>query len=62
MKIDIEKLRSHLINYFGLASYYNPNAMIDIVRVQNATDEEIINIAVENNFKLEDFMIKGYSL
>lgn len=60
--IDIEKLRDHLINFLGLASYYNPNAIADIVFAQHATDEELIEMALENGFNLEKYEIKGYSL
>lgn len=58
MNIDIERLREDLINYFGTASSYNPIAMMDLIKVENASDDEIIKIAKKNNFDLKQYIIK----
>ena len=55
--IDIEKLRNDLINYFGTASFYNPTAMMDLIKIEKASDEEVINIAIQNNFDLSRYEI-----
>ena len=48
--IDYEKLRNDLIDYFGTAFTLNPLAMVDLFRVQNASDEELVDIAKRNGF------------
>ena len=58
MNIDIERLREDLINYFGTALSYNPIAMMDLIKVENASDVEIIKIAENNNFDLNQYIIK----
>ena len=50
VEIDIEKLRSDLMDYFGTAMGFFPVATMDLIKVQNASDEELINIALKNNF------------
>lgn len=59
MNIDIERLREDLTSYFGTASFYNKPAMIDLINIQNASDEEVIKIAIENGFNLERYEIKN---
>ena len=55
-KIDINKLREDLINYFGTAMGMFPMAIMDLNEVYNATDEELITIAIKNNFNLENYI------
>jgi hypothetical protein len=56
-KIDIEKLREDLIEYFTIAMYMvSPIALVDLSEVENANDEEIIKIAIENKFDLNKYM------
>lgn len=57
--IDYEKLREDLINYFGSATSFYSVAYMDVIKVQNASNEELIYIALQNNFDLEDY--KTYS-
>jgi len=59
MIIDIEALRRDLINYFGVAMIKFPNAMMDLIEVQNANDDKLIQIAVTNGFNLENYEIKN---
>ena len=60
LEIDIEKLRSDLMDYFGTAMGFFPVATMDLIKVQNASDEELINIALKNNFDLNKYIVNGY--
>ena len=54
--IDYERLRRDLIDYFGSAMYSGlPLAIMDLSRVENASYEELIKIALNNNFDLTDY-------
>lgn len=55
MTIDVDKLRQDLIDYYGSATPYYPQAIMDISRIENASPEELVNIALENNFDLEEY-------
>jgi hypothetical protein len=57
MKIDIERLRQDLINYFGSAMMFQPLAIADLTKVENASPEELVRIAIANGFDLEDYKI-----
>ena len=57
VEIDIEKLRSDLIDYFGTAISFNPIATMDLIKVENASYEELIDIAIKNNFDLNNYII-----
>lgn len=65
-EIDYEKLRNDLIDYYGTASYNGfPMAIIELSNVENASYEELINIAIKNNFNLNNYTkeeIKIYKL
>lgn len=61
VEIDIEKLRSDLMDYFGTAMGFFPVATMDLVKVQNASPEELINISLRNNFDLSKYIVSGYS-
>ena len=57
--IDIERLRNDLIDYFGTAMYSGFGmVVVDVVKVQRASDEEVISIAQECNFDLNKYVIK----
>ena len=58
MEIDIERLRNDLINYFGCATSLNTYAFIDIIEIENASYEKLLEIAINNNFNLENYIIK----
>lgn len=52
--IDIERLRADLLDHFTAAYFtISPIALMDMTEVENASDEEIINIAIRNRFDLE---------
>ena len=56
-KIDIEKLRHDLIEYFTSAMFIaSPIAMINLTKVENASDEELIQIAINNKFDLNNYI------
>ena len=51
--IDIERLRRDLIDYYSAAMFIvSPVALIDLTKVETASDEELINIAKQNHFDL----------
>lgn len=53
--IDFDKLRRDLMNYYGTATSVFPMAYMDVINVENASDEELIRIALRNGFNLEDY-------
>lgn len=54
--MDIERLRDDLIDYFGTAAMFNPVAYMNVSEVERATDEELIDIALQNGFDLSKYM------
>ena len=62
MELDIERLRNDLMNYFGTAMFSGFSmAIIELLKIENATDEEILEIAQNNNFDLGNYINEGYS-
>ena len=61
MNIDIDSLREDLKNYFGGAMSYNAIAIMDLIKVENASDNNVIDMAIKNGFNLYDYEIKGRS-
>ena len=58
LELDYSKLRSDLIDYFGTAMFNaSPLAMIELSKVENATPEELIKIALNNNFDLSEYQL-----
>ena len=56
-EVDIESLRKDLIDYFGTAMFNaSPLAIMDLVKIEKASDEEIIKIANANNFDLNKYI------
>ena len=63
MEIDIEKLRKDLIDYYGTAMYNaSPLAIIELSKVENASPQELINIAIKNNFDLTEYQTNNKKL
>ena len=58
MEIDIEKLREDLINYFGTAMGLFPVAIMNLSEVQICSADRLIEIAINNNFDLDKYIIK----
>ncbi len=57
MVIDIEKLRDDLIDYFGTAMGMFPMAIMDVSKVERASESELISIARKNGFDLSKYEI-----
>ena len=57
MEIDVERLRYDLLEYFGTAMNIFPQAVVDLSIIQNASPEQLINIALNNNFDLSSYII-----
>lgn len=56
--IDFEQLRKDLINYFGTAMMSGFGvAVMDLSRVERASNEELISIALECGFDLNNYVI-----
>lgn len=54
--IDIEALRQDIIDYYGTAALgFFPAAYMDVARVENATDEELIEMALNLGFDLNRY-------
>ena len=62
MNIDYEKLREDLIDYFGSAMPMFPVAVMDVIRIENASNDELVQIAHENGFDLSNYEIKTFRL
>ena len=63
MEINIDKLREDLIDYFGTAMYNaSPLAIIELSKVETASPQELINIALKNNFDLREYKTNNKSL
>ena len=63
MNIDFERLRQDLIDYFGTAMTIGfGTAIIDISKVENASNEELINIAKQNGFNINNYVISSFKL
>ena len=55
--IDVDKLRQDLIDYFTSAMFMvSPVALVDLTEVENASDEKVINIALDNGFDLRNYI------
>lgn len=61
-EIDIEKLRNDLMDYFGTSMGFYLVATMDLIKVENATAEELINIAMKNNFDLNKYIVSDNNL
>ena len=54
--IDIEKLRQYIIDYYGTAIINSsPPAMMDLLEVENASNEKVLSLALKNNINLNNF-------
>ena len=58
MRINIEKLRSDLCDYFGTAmSGTFPQAIMEYEEIENASESELISIAERNGFDIENYIV-----
>ena len=61
MIIDVDALRQDLHTYFGTAMQEYPAAVIELTKVERASDSDVVNIAINNGFNLYDYKIKNRS-
>ena len=53
---NLVKLRKDLKDYFiGVMYSLSPVALVDLSRVEKASDEELIQIAIDNKFELDKY-------
>ena len=58
-EIDIERLRKGLIEFYtGVMYKISPIAMSDIDKIEHASDEELVNIAIKNHVNLEEYRLQ----
>ena len=56
--LDIDRLRKDLIDYYGTAIASNPVAVIELSIVESSSKEQLIYIALNNGFDLNDYKIE----
>ena len=55
-EINYDKLRRDLMDYFGTAGYIVSSvAFMDLIDVENANNEKLLQIAINNNFDLNNY-------
>ena len=59
MEIDYDRLREDLINYVGTATTIFPVATMDLIEIERASNERLIQIAIRYGFNIQDYKIKG---
>lgn len=63
MNIDFDKLRQDLLDYFGTAMTMGFGAaIIDLSNIENASNEELINIAKQNGFDLNKYVVQSFKI
>ena len=55
MNIDFERLRRDLIDYFGTAMGIYPMAVMEVAKVEHASEQDLIRIAKQNGFDLSKY-------
>jgi cyanate lyase len=54
--INGDKLKADLLDYFGTAMFAaSPMAMMELSKVENASGNDLIQIALDNGFDLEKY-------
>ncbi len=55
--INILKLRKDLIDYYTSAMFIvSPMAIMDLTKVEKASDQELVKIAMDNKFDLSKYL------
>lgn len=63
LELDYQRLRADLIDYFGTGMFNaSPIAMIELSKVENANPQELIQIALRNNFDLSNYQLNTKKL
>lgn len=58
-EIDIAKLRSDLIDYFGSAMFSGlPMAIVNLSDVEVANPQKLVEIALKNGFDLNKYLVE----
>jgi len=58
MTVDIDKMRADLMDYFGTAMTGGfPMAVVDLAKIETASAEEVVQIALKNGFDLNKYVI-----
>jgi len=55
--IDYNSLRNDLIEYFGTALRIYPIAIIEISKIELASNSDLLEIAINNGFNISDYEI-----
>ena len=56
MEIDFERLRHDLLDYFGSATPFFTIAMADVIRIEKASDIELLNIINETDLDINNYI------
>ena len=57
VEIDIDRLRRDIKDYYGTAMFNaSPMAVLDLSRVERASDMEIVEMAQKNGVDLSDYI------
>ena len=57
-EIDVRRLRKDLKDYYGTAMFSaSPLAMMELSKVEHASDREIVEIAQENGVDLSEYIV-----
>ena len=57
-EIDVDRLREDLEEYFGTTMFNgNPQAMIELEEVKSASTQELILIALNYGFDINDYIV-----
>ena len=57
LEINIEQLRNDLKDYFGTGMQYSSLAIIELSEIENADPYKLIEIALKNNFDLNNYIV-----
>ena len=56
-QIDTDRLRRDMMDYYGTAMFSGfPMAVVDLSRIERASDEELIEIAQKNGVDLSEYV------
>jgi len=58
--MDVNELRKAIIDYYGTAKGFFPQATIDLIDVENMTDDELIKFAKKKGFISRDYDDEDY--
>ena len=56
--IDVDRLRRDVIEYYGTAMFNaSPMAIMELSKAESASDEEIVNMALQAGLDLTDYEV-----